>query len=718
MRGHDWEAIKAAYPLSEVVGQTVALRKAGRELSGCCPFHQEKTASFFVNDEKAFFHCFGCSAHGDVIDFVARVGGLEPSEAIAKLTGGEVVSLSESDRAARRKWQAEQTEKAAQEREDAIEHAQRRWDRARPVDGANGYLERKGIAPCGARSEGRNLLVPMWDDQGDLINVQTIPPEEGGTKLFQKSAPTVGGRFYIGIAMTGNTIICEGFATGASIFEATAERVCVAFSQGQIENIAREMQAAGVPIIIAADRKALAAMDALGARLGVPVIAPPPNLENGDDFNDQMLEQGVEAVAATFRQGKIDFANRPPPPPEPPFCAITFVDAMSFNEADIPVRPWIVPGAILRGVTHILAAPGGTGKSLFTIQLALMLASGDSWGRWKPKQKCRVLIVNAEDDIDEQRRRISAARIVMDMDTASVRGGIMVADNPSSILVSKPGDKGGNVATPLAEQLQAIVKHHAIDVVIVDPFAETFDGDENSNTDTKWAMKIWRDDIARACNCAVYLVHHTTKNAGDRAGSADVIRGASAVVNSARMAATLFVMTKEEAELLGVDEEKRFRYVRYDDAKANQSLVGARAWFEKVSVTIGNGPAGDSTGADEVGALRPWEPLGAAGYDPEAVMAVLTSLEGGYIDEDGVCTDIPFGLSKAGKSRRWIGYLVQDRMGLEEGKVLAAIRYLTETGMIEEYEFQEEGKSRVSKGVRANLSKAEAVFGALPERVG
>ncbi len=717
MKGYDFDALKEAFPLDEVIGASVKLSKRGVWWEGCCPFHHEKTASLKFKDGDEFWHCFGCREGGDVIDFVKKMENIDTRSAIARLTGGEAVTLSDGDREARRLWQAEQAAKAEAERKEAIAQARRRWERAHPIDGENGYLDRKQIAPWGARVEGENLLIPMWDADGEIQNVQTIPPQEGGLKLFQKSAPTVGGRFYIGIALTGNTIICEGYATGVSIFEATAERVCVAFSQGQIENIAKEMKGLGVPIIIAADRKGLSAMEAVGAKLGVPVISPPP-LVKGDDFNDQMIEQGVEAVAATFRQGKIDFANRPPPPPEPPFCAISFLDAVEFEEAAIPVRPWIVPGAVLRGVTHILAAPGGTGKSLFTLQVAMMLGSGEAWGRWKPKQKCKVLIVNAEDDIDEQRRRISAARVVMDADMKSLRGQIIVADNPSSILVSSSGGGVGKtpVATPLVEQLQALIKHHGIDVVIVDPFAETFDGDENSNGDTKWAMKIWRDDIARACNCAVYLVHHTTKNAGDRAGSADVIRGASAVVNSARMAATLVVMTKDEAELLGVPEEKRFRYVRYDDAKANQALIGARSWFEKVSVTIGNGPAGDSTGADEVGALRPWEPVVASSYEGPAIVALLAAIDEGYIDENGVCTDLPFGISRAGNSKRWVGYLVRDHMGLEEKEVGRVIEYLKETGMVEEFKFDEEGKSRTSTGLKANLVKAEAVFGAIPNQ--
>lgn len=708
-RGYDFDAIKQNYPLDEVIGRTIKLRKSSGWYEGLCPFHNETNPSLKFKENDESWHCFGCGAHGDVIDFVAKVEHVTTQEAIARLTGGNAIELSETDRQKRRDWLAEEERKAEAAKVTAIAAASRRWERARPVDGQQSYLERKQVAPSGARMDGDNLLVPMWDAAGDVINVQSIAPD--GTKRFHSGCPTVGARFYIGIGW-GKVIICEGFATGASIYEATADKVVVAFSQGQMENIAREMIAAGLGVVIAADRKALDAMTRLGAALDVPVIAPPA-LEKGDDFNDQMVEQGVEAVAATFRQGLIDYANRPEPEPAPPSCAISFVDAMDFTEGDIPLRPWIVPGALLAGSTHILAAPGGTGKSVFTLQMALMLASGREWAKWKPKKKCRVLVINAEDDIHEQRRRMVAAQTVMGF--TAERGMVMLADAPDNILMSQAdAAKKVQVATPLVDELVAVIRHYAIDVVIVDPFAETFDGDENSNGDTKWAMKIWRDKIARPTGCAVYLVHHTTKGSEDKAGSADVIRGGGAIVNSARLAATLFVMSKGECEALGIKEDERFRYVRYDDAKSNNSLIGGRAWFEKISVTLQNGPVGDSEGGDEVGALKPWHPAGIGAYEPAQIMRVLSALDDGYVDEDGVATDQPFGRSKAGGAKRWIGFLIASLMGVEEDEARKVVTLLIDGGMIEEYEFHDSMKGRPAKGLRANIAAANKALGLSP----
>ena len=81
------DEIRTRLPCSEVVGRRVKLVRKGREHSGLCPFHNEKTPSFTVNDDKGFFHCFGCGAHGDVIGFTMRIDNLQFPEAVEKLAG-------------------------------------------------------------------------------------------------------------------------------------------------------------------------------------------------------------------------------------------------------------------------------------------------------------------------------------------------------------------------------------------------------------------------------------------------------------------------------------------------------------------------------------------------------------------------------------------------------------------------------------------------------
>jgi DNA primase len=77
--------LRARTGLAAVVGRRVKLTRAGRELKGCCPFHNEKTPSFYVNEDKGFYHCFGCGAHGDAIRFVMEQDGLPFMDAVKAL---------------------------------------------------------------------------------------------------------------------------------------------------------------------------------------------------------------------------------------------------------------------------------------------------------------------------------------------------------------------------------------------------------------------------------------------------------------------------------------------------------------------------------------------------------------------------------------------------------------------------------------------------------
>ncbi|MTJ80662.1 MAG: DNA primase [Telmatospirillum sp.] len=79
------DEIRARVPLASVIGRTVRLTKRGREFIGLCPFHNEKSPSFTVNEEKGFYHCFGCGAHGDVITYEMQTHHLSFPEAVERL---------------------------------------------------------------------------------------------------------------------------------------------------------------------------------------------------------------------------------------------------------------------------------------------------------------------------------------------------------------------------------------------------------------------------------------------------------------------------------------------------------------------------------------------------------------------------------------------------------------------------------------------------------
>ena len=108
------DQIRARANLADIIGESVKLTRKGRSLLGLCPFHKEKSPSFNVNEERGFYHCFGCKASGDVFKFVQETEGLTFMEAVRSLaerTGVELIDDLSGDERKRR---------AAEKREEAL----------------------------------------------------------------------------------------------------------------------------------------------------------------------------------------------------------------------------------------------------------------------------------------------------------------------------------------------------------------------------------------------------------------------------------------------------------------------------------------------------------------------------------------------------------------------------------------------------------------------
>lgn len=713
----DIDAIKDQYPLADEVRRHLSLKPRGTTLVGLCPFHMERTPSFTVYPQEARFHCFGCDAHGDIFDFLYRQSGLDIRAAAERLTGGMLPVLSEARVAELKERQARFEAEQAERRKMAAEQMRLRWAAAEPNYAAHPYLVAKGISPNGTRLDREHVLVPLFDVDGALTSLQSIDP--GGHKLFEAELPVAGSMFVIGSPITKTrapVLVCEGFATGASLHEATDRTVVVTFNAGNLPKVAERLIGAHPNIRwqVAGDddrhkptnvgrEAALAAARILRCDALFPVF---PEHHTGTDFNDMAAQYGVQALrefistgAAPGDAAPVEVADAGPP-------LLTAVDAFDFDPTKIPVRPWLVPGLLIRAATHVLVAPGGSGKSLFNLQQAIMLATGEQWGEWKPRGRYRSLVINAEDDIDEQRRRLSAALKVMNPPRHLLEGMVHLADDPHSLVVVRVDPRSRQmITTPMADAITAYVHEHKIDVLIVDPFAETFEGDENSNSEIKWAMKVWRD-IARETNCSVILVHHTVKYAANGAGNADIIRGGGAIVNSTRISATLMTMTEDEAKVLGIPEDERFKYVRHDDAKANWTLKSGKArWFEKVSVTLDNGSGLHEP--DQVGALVPWKPPSAyAGVSLSQIHTALAAIDRGIDGPDGKPTGVLYtertNSAEGTSSERWAGKVLMAHLGIDEARAKIILKDWIRNNVLVRTEFTDPRFRKTYKGLKVD----------------
>lgn len=183
------------------------------------------------------------------------------------------------------------------------------WESCKPAAASHPYLSLKGIQPHGARTDGSALVVPVQDATGKLRSVQTIDPN--GTKRFMRGSSVRGCFFAIG-RWVDVVIVAEGFATGASIHEATGRGVAVAFNAGNLEPVAQALRTSRptLRIILAADddaatpgnpgrSKAETAALAVGGAVVVPRF-PARRRGRDSDFNDLHALAGLAAVRACF----------------------------------------------------------------------------------------------------------------------------------------------------------------------------------------------------------------------------------------------------------------------------------------------------------------------------------------------------------------------------------------------------------------------------------
>lgn len=101
------DRVRAHTAIVALVGESVKLQKRGRSHQGLCPFHKEKTPSFHVNEERGFYHCFGCGAHGDAFRFLMELEGLSFVEAVRRLAERAGITIVEHHDDAQKKQEQE-----------------------------------------------------------------------------------------------------------------------------------------------------------------------------------------------------------------------------------------------------------------------------------------------------------------------------------------------------------------------------------------------------------------------------------------------------------------------------------------------------------------------------------------------------------------------------------------------------------------------------------
>ncbi|KQS04515.1 DNA primase [Sphingomonas sp. Leaf357] len=192
---------KTQHNLSDIIRRHTHLKRRNpREMVGLCPFHQEKSPSFEVNDAKGTFYCHGCGVGGDHMTVLTKLDGLTFSEALAMLSGDQFPVVSEADRAKRKTADAS----AVAER---VAIGRNIWSRSVPAIGtpAEVYARSRGIV-MDLPDSVRFVMAPRWrnpetgevgrdypamvcalqDVAGEVVGVQCVFLADGGRKKYER----------------------------------------------------------------------------------------------------------------------------------------------------------------------------------------------------------------------------------------------------------------------------------------------------------------------------------------------------------------------------------------------------------------------------------------------------------------------------------------------------------------------------------------------------
>ena len=416
------------------------------------------------------------------------------------------------------KAQVEAERKAKQA--DAASKAAAIWKATQSAADDHAYLIRKGIKANGARLYKDALVIPMRDG-GELHSLQFIGPD--GDKRFLTGGRVAGCYFSIGNPKGAAALcIAEGFATGATIHEATGHPVAVAFNAGNMGAVAKAMRErfAELPLILCADddvategnpgiTKATEAARSSGALLAIPDFGT-DRPERATDFNDMCRLCGAEAVERAIASASAPSREVHQPNGGNAAAAgeaLQFVDTVELIDG-ASIKPeavrWLWNGYLARGKLHVLAGAPGTGKTMIALALAATVSTG---GRWPDGTRCEsgnVLIWSAEDDIADT---LAPRLIAMGADMHKIR---FVGDK-STMEGREPFDP----ARDMPMLLRTVADAGEIKLLIVDPIVSAVAGDSHKNAEVRRGLQPLVD-VGQKLGAAVLGISHFSKGTAGR----------------------------------------------------------------------------------------------------------------------------------------------------------------------------------------------------------
>jgi putative DNA primase/helicase len=470
----------------------IALRnyKIGQHRTACPKCKREKRDSALSvtikSDDDAVWHCHRC-------DFA---GGWRPGNAV-------VESPTLIVNGASYKYGKIPTMRAAADsrtQEQVAQTAREVWDAAANASPEHPYLLAKDVLAHGIKEQDGFLLVPMRDIAGDLHSIQRI--DAAGGKLYPQDALSAGCFHLLG-SPNRVVYVCEGYATAATIHEATGDAAVAAFCADNLAPVvaAWRLKLPDVQIVIAADNdhktegnpglaKAQAAADVVGGIIvAAPDIADLP--DGGTDWNDVAQKIGAHLVRERLTAVATErTANGLP--------MVTYAAAKPQIDA-----PYLVKGWLLAGELSALTGAPGCGKTFLALDVDAHIAAGLDWFGYRVRQTGVVYL--AAEGGSAIFNRIAAIKQRFGYDDS-----LPLAIIPAGVdLVS---GQAGPAALVAAVKRAEAAFGRPVGKVTVDTVSRVLCGADENSSEAMGGLIRAADAIRAATGAHLTLIHHLPKD--------------------------------------------------------------------------------------------------------------------------------------------------------------------------------------------------------------
>ena len=354
------------------------------------------------------------------------------------------------------------------------------------------YHIRKGIDLIGAKLEGNNVVIPIFNAKKERVGKQTITPD--GTKKFSKNMQAEGSFGVCGKIAPGKLYVAEGYATCASIYAATKTNTIFALSSGNLPKVCEAIQEAfpKVELVVAADNDEAGIKAAKAS--GRPYATPK---KQGYDWNDVFVEEGEEAVREGLSKAKLP-------------------DKLFTKAEDIEMTPpqWLIDGMVEQEALSMVFGASGAGKTFVVLDMALSVATGKAYHGKEVKQ-APVCYIAGEGHAGFA-RRINAWATHNDV---SLKG-VPFYKSTSTVVMNDPED-----ANKLMSEIDGIVQEVGEPkLIILDTMDRTLAGSDSDDKDVAAYLTVC-DEVRLKYGATVIVVHHVGHNHQERARGSTRLKG-------------------------------------------------------------------------------------------------------------------------------------------------------------------------------------------------